>query len=108
MGLVYLLMTNDGLAEMYKIGITRSDVNKRIKSLQTGNSLKIEVLHTYETPNYKLLERWLHSRFNMSKTQADNEWFYIPNADVLAFKDICKKGDNIISMMLRDNPFFKA
>ena len=107
MGFIYLLTTNNGDSEAHKIGITKNSVLKRLKQLQTGNSNKIEILHIYESNNYKLVEKWLHGRFNMNKTGSDNEWFYLSNEDVINFINICKKGDDIVTLMLKENHFFK-
>ena len=48
MATVYLLgdWTRNGV---YKIGVTRGDLNKRIKKLQTGNSGEIFVCQKYTT-----------------------------------------------------------
>lgn len=106
MGFIYLLMTNLGEQEVHKIGVTKNSVLRRVSQLQTGNSNKIEILHIYESKNYKLLEKWLHGRFDIYKTEADNEWFSIQNQHVLDFINICKKGDEIINFMLKENHFF--
>lgn len=107
MGFVYLLLeVNQHGEESYKIGITKNDPRKRNKALQTGNSNKITVLNAYESTNYKLVERWLHGRFKTKKTLAGNEWFNLTPQDVLGFLDECKKGDDIITFMKKENPLF--
>lgn len=108
MGFVYLLMMSTEVGESHKIGITKNSVSKRVKSLQTGNPNPISILQVYESQNYKLVEKWLHGQFNMSKTLANNEWFQLTNDQVRDFLGYAKKGDDIVSLMLRDNPFFKS
>ena len=63
MGYVYLILEvdKDGY-ERHKIGITKNNPEKRVKQLQTGNSNVIRLLHTYESKNYKHVEKWLHNR----------------------------------------------
>jgi CRISPR/Cas system-associated protein endoribonuclease Cas2 len=100
-------MTNNGDHEVHKIGVTRTSVDKRVKQLQTGNPHNIEVLHVHESKNYLKLEKWLHGRYNINKTEADNEWFLLSNEDVLSFNDTCRKGDELITFMLKENHFFK-
>ena len=44
-GWVYLVKDESNVT--YKIGVTRTDVEKRIKRLQTGNSTKLLLIHKY-------------------------------------------------------------
>ena len=107
MGYVYLILEIDKHGdETYKIGITKNDPIKRQKTLQTGNPNKIEVLKFYESPNYLKVERWLHKRY-ATKTEADNEWRSLTNEQVISFLDDCKKADETISFLLKENHFFK-
>lgn len=109
MGYVYLILeVNDVGMEKYKIGITKNDPMKRNKALQTGNPNKISVLKAYESNNYKTVEKWLHGRFKSKKTLAKNEWFNLDDNDVLNFLDECKKGDEIITFMKKENPLFNG
>lgn len=108
MGYVYLILeVNQEGEELHKIGITKHEVGKRVKQLQTGNPNQISVLKYYESKNYKKVERWLHTRYSLSKTLANNEWFKLTNEEVLSFIDTCKKADETISLLLKENPFFK-
>jgi len=108
MGYVYLLLETDKDGnERHKIGITKNWPEKRVKQLQTGNSNVIRLLQTYESPNYKKVEQWLHSRFSGLKTETNNEWFKLNDDQVLGFQDICKKLDETIQLLLKENPFFK-
>ena len=101
MGNVYLLMSTDtdGETELFKIGITKLSVEKRIKTLSTGNPNKIVLINSYYSNNYKDIEKWLHSRYSSNKTQSKNEWFYLTDEQVLNFTDTCKKIDETINDM---------
>lgn len=57
----------------YKIGIT-SDINKRLLSIQTGNPIKLDVVHT-EIGNWHT-ERALHKTFK--EYRREGEWFKLP------------------------------
>ena len=48
MGSVYLLGDSEKEG-IFKIGVTRGDIQKRIKKLQTGNGGEIYLLSYYET-----------------------------------------------------------
>jgi hypothetical protein len=108
MGYVYLILeVNKNGDEHHKIGISKNEPEKRLKQLQTGNPNRIDVLKSYESKNYKRVEKWLHSRFDNKKTLAENEWFTLSNDDVLNFIETCKKVDETINLLLKENPFYK-
>lgn len=108
MGYVYLLLeVNQHGEESHKIGISKNAPEKRIKQLQTGNPNVISLLQVYESPNYKKVEQWLHSRYNGLKTDVKNEWFRLTDDDVIGFKTTCKKLDETITLLLKENHFFK-
>ena len=103
MGYVYLLgdWDKDG---RYKIGVTRGDVSKRIKKLQTGNSGEIYLVSQYQTEHPFMMEKMLHARFNVDKVL--NEWFELKNEDVIGFTRHCKEIEEIIDA-LKDNYYFR-
>lgn len=102
-GIVYLLgdTSNDGI---YKIGVTRGDIQKRINLLQTGNSGEIYVINTYETKFPFFLESHLHRKFAPYKVL--NEWYELDKDTVSSFKDVCVGIEEMIEA-LKSNPFFK-
>lgn len=106
-GYVYLLTSTDINGEIsYKIGITKNDIKKRIKQLQTGNPNEITLHSFYKTKHYKLLEKWLHRKFNTKKTEMHNEWFFLNIEDVNNFNTICEDYNNTIDYLKKENPFF--
>ena len=101
MGCVYLL-GEFGKDNIYKIGVTRGDVDKRIKKLQTGNSGAIYVVKTFETDHPFMLEKMLHLNFAGKKVM--NEWYELSTEDVLNFKETCRKFQKSIDS-LKHNTF---
>lgn len=101
MGNVYLLMStdSDGEKELFKIGITKSSIEKRIKTLSTGNPNKIVLISSYFSKNYKDIEKWLHSRYSLNRTISKNEWFVLTDEQVMSFIDTCKKIDETINFI---------
>lgn len=102
MGYVYLLC-DASKDYVYKIGVTRGDITKRIKKLQTGNSGEIFICKRYETKYPFFIEKQLHRRLEHKKIL--NEWFELNNDDVLNFESMCKEIEKIVDVM-KDNPFF--
>jgi len=103
--MVYLLaeFCNNG---GFKIGITKRSIEKRIKEAQTGNSDEIILVNKYETENHKMrkIEGMLHRKFGMTRKRG--EWFDLTHEQVVSFTDEAKKADEIVSLLLRENPFY--
>jgi hypothetical protein len=99
MGYVYLI--EDINNNTFKIGVTKGDVNKRLKKLQTGNSTELRVKFQFECEYPYRLESMLHNHYK--ETCELNEWFGLSNPN--EFLDMCIKYSNIIDS-LKDNPFF--
>lgn len=101
-GTVYLLC--DPSTNLFKIGMTRSNVGKRIKELQTGNSCEIHMVKKFDTEIPSFIETSLHKHF-LSKHSL-NEWYELDVDDITNFEEICSKYQNM-AKTLKDNPFFK-
>lgn len=103
MGYVYLIGDKDRFNH-YKIGATRGNVNKRLKTLQTGNSGELFLENSYETKHPFIIENILHNRLEYKKTL--NEWFELDLKDVIEFENMCSSIEETIEVM-KENPFFK-
>lgn len=101
MGLVYLI--EDVNNNTFKIGVTKKDIEKRLKKLQTGNSTELKVRYLYECEYPFRLETMLHTYYKEYKEL--NEWFGLPKDEVNIFLDKCIEFDNIIYSLL-DNPYW--
>ena len=103
MASVYLIgdREKDGV---YKIGVTRGDVNKRIKKLQTGNCGEIYLISKFETDYPFVLEKMLHNKFFGGKIL--NEWFSLEFEDVKNFNNTCSMLQENIDA-LKENYFFQ-
>ena len=105
-GYVYLILQVDFNGfETFKIGLTKNHPNARLKQLSTGNSNKISLLNFYESENYKKIEGILHKKYLNYKTLSDNEWFNLPSEIVLGFNNECKKADELINFLKKNNHF---
>jgi Meiotically up-regulated gene 113 len=107
-GHVYLLISidSDG-TELFKIGLSRSSPENRVKQLQTGSAHKIDILRTYQSKYYRKIEQWLHGKYSHLKTDSGNEWFKLSNQDVLDFGMNCEKIEKDIEFLLTENYFYK-
>jgi len=69
---LYILSCQD--KKYHKIGVCKNDnLDKRIKSLQTGNPNKINVEWVEERTEANKAEKYLHNCF--SENRAEGEWF---------------------------------
>ena len=103
MGSVYLLGDSEKEG-IFKIGVTRGDIQKRIKKLQTGNAGEIYLVSYYETEYPFLMEKMLHTKFFSDKVL--NEWFSLTTEEIVRFKESCEEIQKNIDA-LKDNYFFK-
>lgn len=103
MAFVYLI-GDAGQDNVFKIGVTRKSVEKRIKQLQTGNGEDIYLINFYETDYPFFVERLLHTK--LYPKQKRNEWFILDVNDVVNFTSYCKDIEKQ-AIALQDNPFMK-
>lgn len=102
-GYVYLLgdWEKEGI---FKIGVTKGTLERRIKKLQTGNSGEIFVCSAFQTKHPFFIEARLHDKYQSKKIL--NEWFELTNEEALNFKKTCQEIEDLISFMQENNPFF--
>jgi hypothetical protein len=67
-----------------KVGIT-NNINKRIKTLQTGNPFLIQLVLFNIVNNAADLEKKLHKKYKHKNIR--NEWFYLDNDDIQYIKN---------------------
>jgi hypothetical protein len=101
MGIVYLLGVYSK-ENTYKIGVTRGEINKRIKQLQTGNSGEIYLVDSHTTKYPFFIEHFLHMQF--FPNQKVGEWFELCEDDICKFKEFCAIAENN-AKALEDNPY---
>lgn len=101
-GYVYLLgdWEKEGI---FKIGVTKGTIDRRIKSLQTGNSGEIYMCNYFQTEHPFFLEKQLHLKYK--NKQQIGEWYLLTNEEALKFIEDCEEIENMIIAM-KDNPFF--
>jgi hypothetical protein len=69
--MIYILRTDSGSETFYKIGYTKKEISKRIKSLQTGCPYKLELVRIFQGTQEK--EKEIHSILKSSRFHG--EWF---------------------------------
>lgn len=94
-GYVYLL-GDVGKEFMFKIGVTRGTIERRIKKLQTGNSSELYIVDYFQTEHPFFIEKWMHIKYCNKKIL--NEWFEMGLDDMLSFKKNCQKFEDLYNI----------
>lgn len=101
MKFVYLIKSESLLGDLnYKIGISKTP-EKRLKSLQTGNPNKLEIIFLFQTKWNTLLETTLHRTFNIERETG--EWFSLTSEQVDNFLLTCDKIENNLNFLKNDD-----
>ena len=103
---IYLIKTEIDDLEYYKIGISKNDPNKRLKQLQTGNALRLEIKEMFYSKYANLLESTLHRIFDIERIREDGEWFSLTSNQVLNFLDECNKIESDFDYLNENSTFF--
>lgn len=102
MDTIYLLKDQVG---NYKIGFTKHSAKNRIKSLQTGNSGNLKVIHEFKTKHKRKVETALHNRF--SYVHINREFYGLSDAEVNNFIQTCDTIENGLDVLQSSlNPFY--
>lgn len=89
LGNLYVIRAGD--TGYYKIGITKNDVLLRLKQLQTGNHVKLEVVRCYQVNDMEADEAMIYQRF--AHRRVNGEWYEL---DSLTDIDVMLCATNII------------
>lgn len=101
-GFVYLISDLEQ-PNIYKIGVTTGQIEKRMSKLQTGNSSELNICRFFKTDYPFKIENMMHRKYFSKKVK--NEWFELSDEEALNFNDDCRRFENII-LSLKDNPFY--
>ena len=95
---VYLICAEFENQQLYKIGFTKRDINKRIKELKTGNPAEFYIVDSFSSKWGTKIESLLHKKYRSKKI--NREWFKLDEKDISEFKGQCElihKNLNLVS-----------
>ena len=103
-GYVYLLCNPTD--DTFKIGVTKNEIEKRIKQLQTGNADNIFIASYHYTQYPYRLEKMLHTHFGLYNV--NREWFKFKDGMTpsTVFNDYCRDFENSMLPALLENECF--
>lgn len=83
MQIIYIIKSTKNDTNVYKIGFTRRDINKRLNEFKTGNSNVMEIIYLFKSEKYMAtIENMLHKHFESQRVDNSKEWFYLSDVDV--------------------------
>lgn len=101
---IYLISSEINDTILYKIGITRNDVIKRLKQLKTGNAAEMKVVEVFESKWAFKIETNLHITYRNYCIRG--EWFNLNKSEVINFVEKCKKLHNTFEILSNNNTWF--
>ena len=101
---IYLISSEINNDILYKIGITKREVKKRIKELKTGNPATLNIINVFESKWASKIEANLHKRFY--KNHINGEWFSLEPEIISNFNEICKEIHEIFELLNTSNTWW--
>ena len=98
------LIESLGENNVYKIGYTKNNPEKRLLQLQSNNSNELRIVSTFKTEYGQLLERTLHRIFSGGSIR--HEWFRLSTEDVSRFQNICERFEKNYILLEKTNEIF--
>jgi hypothetical protein len=78
MGIVYFLRAED--KDLFKVGITRNEIWRRIASIQTGCPYELQLYGRIDLPTFQSVERAIHEEWKDRRRRG--EWFAVTPDEV--------------------------
>lgn len=100
----YVYLINKEGTEEYKIGVGVKP-EKRIKTLQTGNSETLVVVNKFKSEFSTKIETNLHKKYFGSHKRG--EWFYLTNKEANDFLKLCENYERAFKVLASENIFFQ-
>jgi hypothetical protein len=85
--IIYLISSELNNNTLYKIGITKRNINKRLNELKTGNPATLSVIHTFESKYAPKIEKHFHK--SKASSNVGGEWFQLSEQDIANFIPQC-------------------
>ena len=102
--IVYLISSETNGEKTYKIGVTKRNIEKRIKEFKTGNSSDLHIVETFKSKWAFKIESNLHRLFhNKHKT---GEWFFLEPNDIMEFQNLCLKYHENFNIIEESNSYY--
>lgn len=102
---VYLISSYINGEILYKIGMTKRSVEKRLKELKTGNAADLAIVNIFESKWASKIEANLHIRY-ASLNVGGGEWFSLDENEVANFLNNCKLIHDNFEIIFKTNTYY--
>ena len=99
--IIYLIASELNNQTLYKIGITKRNINKRLNELKTGNPATLTVIHTFNSKFAPKIEKHFH--ITKQSSNVGGEWFNLTEEDINNFIPQCKLIHNNLELLANNN-----
>lgn len=101
---IYLISSEINNDTLYKIGITKRDVKKRIKELKTGNAAELNIVNVFESKWAFKIESNLHQTYQTKNIRG--EWFRLEQEEIDNFISRCQLIHDNFELLNKSNTWF--
>jgi len=101
---IYLISSETNGQKLYKIGITKREIEVRMKELKTGNAAELAIVDSFRSKWASKIEAALHRQFKSKKISG--EWFGLEDSDIGSFAGKCRLLHENFEMMESSNTYF--
>lgn len=82
-------------AKVYKIGCSKNPI-ERLKTLQTGNHVKLNIIFEHDTKHNQLLETTIHRRYIFN--HVNGEWFKFDDNELEQVKRAIIERESVLDL----------
>tara|TARA_Y100000034_G_scaffold136985_1_gene218000 strand:- start:7019 stop:7840 length:822 start_codon:yes stop_codon:yes gene_type:complete len=87
-GFIYVIGASHN-PQHIKVGVTTRDIDSRLKEIQTGNPLKLEIISYLRSDKYLDLESYIHKTLQSEKDEhMHGEWFNLSDFTIKTLKNL--------------------
>ena len=84
---IYLISSDTNGKKLYKIGITKRSIPKRMKELKTGNAAELIIVDSFVSKWARKIEASFHR--SLKSKRISGEWFDLDEVDISGFREKC-------------------
>ena len=99
--IIYLIASELNNETLYKIGITKRNINKRLNELKTGNPATLTVIHTFNSKYAPKIENHFH--ITKASSNVGGEWFILSQQEINDFIPQCKQIHDNLDFLSKNN-----
>lgn len=101
---VYLISSEINGKVLYKIGITKRNIEDRIKEFKTGSASEFRIVDSFSSKWARKIEAGLHRAFRQKRISG--EWFDLCDGDLSSFRERCETMHAGLDSIEKNNTYY--